>query len=87
MSAECLFFGKKQSFKEILEIRWPDYDAIVMNCPHCNQPMATMKEHRILSIDPLTIEKPLACGYSRGAGKHDALTVAFEIKDGKIKPT
>jgi hypothetical protein len=58
-------FGKKQSYKEIIEIVWPDYDAIVMNCPHCNQPIGTSKDHRIVSIEPLTIEKPLACAYSR----------------------
>jgi hypothetical protein len=80
------FFGKKQGYKEILEIRWPEYDAIILNCPHCSQPIATTKEHRIVSIEPLTIEKPLACVYSRGALKTDLPTVAFQIKDGIIMP-
>jgi hypothetical protein len=79
-------FGKKTDTKETIEIVWPDYDAIVMNCPHCSQPIATTKDHKILSIEPLTIEKPLACAYSRGVGRYDTPTVAFEIKDGNIMP-
>ena len=46
-------FGSKHSYKEIVEIRWPDYDAIILNCPHCSQPIATTKEHRIVSIEQL----------------------------------
>jgi hypothetical protein len=74
------------SFKEIVEIVWPDYDAIILLCPHCSQPIATTKDHRIVSLEPLTIEKPLACVYSRGVQKDAQPTVIFNIKDGNIMP-
>jgi hypothetical protein len=71
--------------KEVVEIVWPDYDAIILMCPHCNQPIGTTKDHRIVTIEPLTIEKPLACAYSRPS--QNALpTIAFKIQDGKIMP-
>jgi hypothetical protein len=73
------------AMKEVLELVWPEYDAIIMNCPHCNQPIGTTKDHKILSVEPLTIEKPLGCAYSR-AGFSKAPTIAFQVKDGKIMP-
>jgi len=79
------FFGKRKGTKEIIEIRWPDYNAIIINCPHCNQPVATTKEHRIISVEPLTIEKPLGCAYSRSSPTA-APTVSFQIKEGQIMP-
>ena len=42
--------------KEVVEIVWPDYDAVILLCPHCSQPIATTKDHRIVSLEPLTIE-------------------------------
>lgn len=80
-----LFFSKKQCYKEAIEIVWPDYDAIILMCPHCSQPIGTTKDHRIVSLDPLTIEKPLACAYSRRSPSAPP-TIAFQIKDGKIMP-
>jgi len=77
--------GKKQSFKEVIEIVWPDYDAIVLMCPHCNQPIGTTKEHHIVSTDPLTIKQPLACAYSRPTPTASPL-IAFRINDGKVTP-
>lgn len=77
--------ARKQSYKEVIEIVWPDYDAIVMNCPHCNRPIGTTKDHRIVSIEPLTIEKPLACAYSRPSLTAAPL-IAFQINDGKVTP-
>lgn len=79
-------FGKKRSYKETVLPQWPDYDAIVMACPHCGQAIGTTKEHRILSVEPLTIDKPLACAYSCPAVKGSLPTVAFLVKDGKIMP-
>jgi hypothetical protein len=76
----------KRVTRETLLPQWPDYDAIVMACPHCGQPIGTTKEHRIVSVEPLTIDQPIACAYSRGAGKFDTPTVAFTVKDGKIMP-
>lgn len=80
-----IFTGRKQAYKEIIEIVWPDYDAVVLMCPHCSQPIGTTKDHRIVSIEPLTIEKPLACAYSRQSPTASP-TIAFQIKDGKIMP-
>ena len=48
-------FGKKCIEKETILPLWPEYDAVVMMCPHCNQPIGTTKDHRIVSIEPLTI--------------------------------
>jgi hypothetical protein len=79
------WFGRKFETKQIVEAMWPEYDAIIMNCPHCNQAIATTKDHKIESIEPLTIDKPLACAYSRDS-VHGLPTVSFEIKDGKIIP-
>ena len=81
-----LIFGSKQQHKETMLPQWPDYDAIVMGCPHCGQPIGTTKEHRILSVEPLTIDKPLACAYSCPTVKGSLPTVAFQVKDGKLMP-
>jgi hypothetical protein len=115
------FLKGRPSFalKEIVEIVWPDYDAIILNCPHCSQPIATTKDHRIVMDscpicygtgfitkkagwttltcgqcggagkivhEPLTIEKPLACAYSRDVQRDSQPTVFFTIKDGNIMP-
>src|SRR4051812_47346990 len=58
--------GKKQMTKETVLPQWPDYDAVVLACPHCGQAIGTTKEHRIVRVEPLTIDKPVACVYSRG---------------------
>ena len=55
---------------------------MILLCPRCSQPIATTKDHRIASLEPLTIEKPLACVYSRGARKDAMPTVIFNMKDG-----
>ena len=76
-------FGKKYVEKVTILPLWPEYDAVILMCPHCNQAIGTTKEHHIVSTDPLTIEQPLACAYSKPAPT--ALpTIAFSIKDGKI---
>jgi hypothetical protein len=79
------FFGAKHTVKQTIEPVWPDYDAVILMCPHCNQPIGTTKEHHVVSTEPLTIDQPLACAYSRPSPR--ALpTIAFQIKDGKIMP-
>jgi len=78
-------FGQKYDEKETVLPLWPDYDAVILVCPHCSQPIGTTKEHHIVSTDPLTIEEPLACAYSHPTQK--ALpTIAFKVQDGKIMP-
>jgi hypothetical protein len=37
------WFGKKEELKQIVEIVWPEHDAIIVNCPQCNQPSASTK--------------------------------------------
>jgi hypothetical protein len=80
--------GKKFAVREELDPRWPEQDTIVLLCPHCSQPLATTKEHKIVSLDSLTLNKPLACPYSRSRGisaQADVSTeVSFEIVEGKI---
>ena len=70
------FFGKKYEMKQIVEMVWPDYDAIILNCPACNGPCATTKRHKIVSIEPLTLEIPLTCPYCK--------TKSFTIREGKL---
>lgn len=70
------FFGKKYEVKEIIEIVWPEHDAVIINCPYCNSPCSTTKHHKLLSLDPLTIEIPITCPYCR--------TNSFQIREGKI---
>ncbi len=82
-------FGKKYELKQIVELLWPEYDAVILNCPHCNMPLATTKNHKIVSLDPLTIETPIACAYSRTHGIAAATKeneIAFQVKEGKIMP-
>ena len=57
-------FGKKCELKQIVELLWPEYEAVILNCPHCNMPLVTTPQHRIVSLDPLTVETPSACVYS-----------------------
>ena len=82
-------FGKKYELKQVIELLWPEYDAVILNCPHCNMPLATTPQHKIVSLDPLTIETPIACAYSRtqGIAKNAAeKQIAFQVKEGKIMP-
>jgi aspartate carbamoyltransferase regulatory subunit len=72
------FFGKKYELKQIVELVWPDYDAIILNCPECNSPCATTKRHKIVSIEPLALEIPLTCPYCK--------TKSFTITEGKLMP-
>lgn len=69
-------FGKKYELKQFVELLWPNYDAIILNCPDCNSPCATTAKHKIISIEPLTLEIPLTCPYCK--------TKSFAIKDGKL---
>src|SRR5690242_6519221 len=57
------WFGQKFETKQIIELIWPERDAVIVNCPKCSQPCATTKKHKIISIDPLTIETPITCPY------------------------
>jgi hypothetical protein len=78
-------FSKKYIEKETVLPLWPEHNAVVVMCPHRNQPIGTTKERHIVSTEPLTIEQPLACAYSRPT--MTALpTIAFQIKDGTITP-
>ncbi len=73
-----LLFGKKYEMKEVIEMLWPEFDALIINCPRCGQPCATNKNHKIVSLDPVTVELPLTCPYCK--------TFTFAIEAGKIKP-
>jgi hypothetical protein len=81
------FFGTKWEVKQFIELRWPEYDAIILNCPHCNMPLATTAKHKIISLEPLTIESPIGCEYSRVKGIASSVEreeVIFMVKEGKI---
>jgi uncharacterized protein YbaR (Trm112 family) len=67
--------GRKPLVKEVVEALWPEYDAIILNCPQCNQPCATSKDHKIVSVEPLGIDRPIACPYCRAA---------FKVTDGTL---
>jgi len=54
-------------------------NTIVIACPFCSQPILTSFAHQITSRDPLTIDRQIACPYSKAEGTH-----AFSIKDGTI---
>jgi hypothetical protein len=43
-------FGAKYTLKETLEPIWPDIDTIIINCPVCNGPCGTTKNHEISSV-------------------------------------
>jgi hypothetical protein len=81
--------GAKFDFREEFEPRWPDYDAIILLCPHCSMPLATTKRHTIVLLDPLTLDIPLACEYSRSKGvsaqENDGVA-SFAIQQGQIIP-
>jgi hypothetical protein len=70
------WFGKKYELKKIVELVWPDYDVAIINCPECNVPMASTQNHKIVSVEPLTIETPLNCPYCKN--------VTFAVREGKI---
>lgn len=67
--------GRKPLVKEVVEALWPEYDAIILNCPNCNQPCATSKDHRIVTVEPLTIDRPITCPYCR---------TPFTVSEGNI---
>src|ERR1035437_3275967 len=69
-------FVKKYELKRIVELVWPERDTVILNCPHCNQSVATTSKHTILSLEPLTIEFPITCPYCR--------TFTFEVNEGNI---
>jgi hypothetical protein len=69
-------FGKKYELKQIVEFVWPEIDTVIINCPECNQPLATTRAHKIISLEPLTIETPLTCPYSK--------THSFKVEQGQI---
>jgi hypothetical protein len=69
-------FGKKYEMKQILELISPEIDTIIINCPTCNTPCATTNRHKILSVEPLTLEIPLTCPYCKD--------VTFFVKAGKL---
>jgi hypothetical protein len=70
------WFGKKYEMKQIVEIVWPEIDTVIINCPDCNQPLATTGVHKIVSLEPLTIETALTCPYTK--------THSFKVTEGKI---
>lgn len=69
-------FGRKYELHQIVEILWPEHDAIILNCPFCSLPIATTKRHKIISVEPLTLEIPLTCPYCK--------TASFDIKEGNV---
>lgn len=68
--------GRKPLVKEVVETMWPEYDAIILNCPQCNQPCATSKDHKIVAVEPLTIDRPITCPYCRAT--------PFKLTDGTL---
>ena len=42
------FFGKKQEVRQFIELQWPEYDAVILNCPQCKVPLATTPTHKIV---------------------------------------
>ena len=48
------WFGAKCVVKKTEEEVWAAYDVIIMVCPVCRQPLATKREHSIVSVEPLT---------------------------------
>src|ERR1700739_4381066 len=55
------WWGKKYETKQIVELQWPETDVAILNCPDCGSPLATTKNHKIISVEPLTIESPVTC--------------------------
>ena len=66
-----VFLGQKEKMITNVVI------TIIMSCPFCGLPLMTSTDNRILSRNPLTLDKPVRCPYS----SHD-----FSIKDGNIMP-
>jgi hypothetical protein len=71
-------FGKKYALREVLELLWPEIDTVIVNCPVCNGPCATTRNHKIISIEPLTLEIPLTCPYCK--------TQTFKVEEGTMIP-
>jgi hypothetical protein len=71
-----LMFGAKFEVSRTVMPLWPDIDTVILNCPICNGPFGTTKNHAIKELDPLTIESPLTCPYCR--------TFTFKVVEGKI---
>jgi hypothetical protein len=69
-------FGPKFELKQIVELVWPEIDTVIINCPECNQPLATTRNHKIVSLEPLTIETALTCPYTK--------IHSFKVVEGKI---
>jgi hypothetical protein len=57
-------FRRNYELKQIVELQWPQHDAIILNCPDCNSPIATTSKHKIISLDPLTTESRQPAPYS-----------------------
>jgi hypothetical protein len=82
------FLREKWKVNQYIELQWPEYDAVILNCPHCNMPLATTKTHKIVSLEPLTIETPIGREYSRAKGiatkaREQEEAVVFLVTDGK----
>jgi hypothetical protein len=56
-------------------------NTVVISCPFCGLPILTNFSHKILSRDPLTLEKPITCPYRSKESQH-----AFQINQGEIIP-
>jgi len=69
-------FGKKYDTKQTVEVVWPAVDTIILNCPNCFTPFATSAQHKILSVEPLTIDIPVTCPYTKDR--------SFSISEGKL---
>jgi hypothetical protein len=72
-------FSKDYEIVETKNETWPSVDSIIIVCPQCSVPFASSKQHAILSDDPLTIDKPLTCPYTRD--------VTFDVVLGKLTLT
>lgn len=71
-------WGEKYEMRQIVELLWPEQDTLIVCCPRCGDPCATNKNHKIVSLDPVTIELPITCPYCRN--------LTFTITGGKISP-
>lgn len=65
--------------KQKLVTQYPT--TIVMSCPFCGLPLMSQLDNKILSREPLTLDKPIRCPFGMYDSAH-----AFQIKDGKIMP-
>jgi hypothetical protein len=71
-------FGKKYDTKQTVEVVWPAVDTIILNCPDCATPFATSERHKIVSVEPLTIDIPVTCPYTKDK--------SFSISEGNLTP-